>query len=274
MKYTFIGLFILFFGSVFGQDAKFAIEGTYQGFNIYVQNPVGPCGPLDTCSCTTKVLVNGTEAKDINFSYAYEINLSIYGFKIGDSVTIDIFHVKDCQPKVLSAHHGRRNLLEFSEVKIDSIGILHWQTKNELVKVPYTIQVFRWNKWVTMGEVDGKGSADGNVASYQNTYEFKLVSHAGENKIRIKQDTNMSSVIVWNSNQPEVNCNIDFPAKKIVFSSETSYEIYDSSGNIVKRGRGKEIDYKTLKYGDYFLNYDNKSQKIKFVKPKKSKASK
>jgi hypothetical protein len=272
-----ISLLIVFLVAVFtsfSQEAKLTIEGTYQGYNVYVQNPFPPCGPLDTCPCVYKVLVNGNETKDDIIAPAFEIDLSLYGFKIGDGVTIDIFHAESCKPKVLSMYHGRKNVLEISPLSIDANDVLHWTTNNEIVKLPFTIQVFRWNKWVAMGEVDGKGSAGGDLGSYENTYDHKLLPHSGENKIRVIQDVNMSNVITWNSGLPEVNCNVDFPAKKIVFNCETSYELYDNSGNLVKKGRGKEIDYRILKHGDYFLNYDNKSQKIKFVKPKSSRAGK
>jgi hypothetical protein len=258
----------------FGQDPKLTIEGTYKGYNVYIQNPFPPCGPVDTCPCVYKVLVNGIQTKDDIMAPAFQIDLSHYNFKIGDSLIIEIFHTKNCQPKVLSTYHGRKNVLEISSLTIDANSVLHWTTKNELVRMPFTVQVFRWNKWVTMGEVDGKGGPDGNVASYENTYEFKLLQHSGENKIRIKQDSNISTIIVWNSSIPEVTYNIDQLTKEIIFSAETAYEIYDEWGNLLIKGCDKEVDCKDLKYGIYFLNYDNKTEKIKFVKPEKTRKGK
>ena len=45
--------------------------------------------------------------------------------------------------------------------------------------------------------------------------------------------------------------------KEITFTQKTKYEIFDSFGNIVKKGFGDKIDCVTLKKGLYYLNYDN-----------------
>ena len=41
------------------------------------------------------------------------------------------------------------------------------------------------------------------------------------------------------------------------FSNETLYEIYDTYGNLVKKGFGKAIDIVNLKKGLYYVNYDS-----------------
>jgi hypothetical protein len=40
------------------------------------------------------------------------------------------------------------------------------------------------------------------------------------------------------------------------------YEIYDSYGNIVKKGTTKRVEVGNLQKGIYYLNYDNKSDKF------------
>jgi len=50
----------------------------------------------------------------------------------------------------------------------------------------------------------------------------------------------------------------------IDFTSETMFEIYDSYGNIVKKGFASKVDASNLSKGIYYLNYDNKTDK--FVK--------
>jgi hypothetical protein len=44
---------------------------------------------------------------------------------------------------------------------------------------------------------------------------------------------------------------------EIIFTAETLYEIYDSYGNIVKKGFGKTVDVSNLPKGIYYINYDN-----------------
>lgn len=43
--------------------------------------------------------------------------------------------------------------------------------------------------------------------------------------------------------------------KKVFESFESHYELFDSKGNLVKKGDGKYIDCKELENGLYYLNY-------------------
>ena len=256
----------------FAQDAKLEISGTYQGQNLYFQNPFNNSG---TGFCTTKVLVNNQVTNDSIHSSAYEVDLGVYGFKIGDTVNIQIFHKPDCAPKLLSNYHITRNRIEFSDLSIDQDGVFHWKAKNEIAKLPYIIEVFKWNHWVKLGEVEGKGSQVSGVGStIVHEYQFKVLPHSGENKIRVKQELNVSNAITWNSGLEEVNIFEITAEKKIKFTSVTAYEIFDEYGNICKRDRSMNIDCSSLDFGAYYLHYDNKEQKIKFEKPKKVKSPK
>ena len=250
-----------------GQEAKIELSGNYQGKNLYIQNPFSGTG-VDFC--VTKVLVNGKETADDIKSSAFEINLKKLDFKPGDSVFIQIFHKKDCKPKVMQEYGKPKSTFEATLIKIDSSGNLIWKTKNENGKMPFIIEQFRWNKWVKIGEVDGKGGED------ENEYSFKITAaHSGENQFRIKQVDYSSQpnytkpikglmcipevTIVPRCLPPEERC--------IEFTSETMYELYDTYGNIIKKGIGKTIDCSSLKKGVYSLNYDNKT--TEFSVPKK-----
>ena len=46
------------------------------------------------------------------------------------------------------------------------------------------------------------------------------------------------------------------------FTSETLYEIYDTYGNLVKKGFGKNIGVTNLKKGLYYINYDSKTGEV------------
>lgn len=74
------------------------LEGTYQGENIYVQNPYS-----EGAFCVTKILVNNVEAMDsahLQVS-AIEIKLDSLIQRNGDTVIIEISHRNNCYPKVL-----------------------------------------------------------------------------------------------------------------------------------------------------------------------------
>ena len=42
----------------------------------------------------------------------------------------------------------------------------------------------------------------------------------------------------------------------------TKYEIYDAYGNILKKGLNSEVDLSNLTKGIYYVNFDNKNEKI------------
>jgi hypothetical protein len=76
------------------------LEGSYQGKNLYIQNPASDKNGF----CTTKVIINDSIALDDSIinSSAFEINLEKLDFKHGDPVKIEIHHDPNCSPKVLN----------------------------------------------------------------------------------------------------------------------------------------------------------------------------
>ena len=60
-------------------------------------------------------------------------------------------------------------------------GKLTWKTSGENGRLPFVIEQYRWNKWVGVGEVQGKGTEG------SNTHEFLISPHSGENTIRVAQ---------------------------------------------------------------------------------------
>jgi hypothetical protein len=228
------------------------LEGHYKGENMYIQNPISSTG---TGFCTRKVLVNDKEVPFTNAS-AYVIPLDSLGLGIGEKLKIEIHHAGDCKPKVISTHHGHPKCsFEIISMSIDSPGRLKWTTKNELSKMPYTIEQFRWHKWVKVGEVEGKGDME------YNEYTYDVPLHSGKNRVRVKQGSFTTLCI---SKPVEIVSDVKNriviidPFNIIEFSSETMYEVYDASGNIIKKGYGKSIDCSGLRRKQkYYLNYEN-----------------
>lgn len=262
MKKTILGLITVIFSvssAVFG--GTIILEGNYQGKNIYVQNPFSGTG---VGFCTYEVRVNGNVTTDEINSSAFEIDLTIHQLNIGDKVNITIKHKDDCKPKVLNPEVLKpKSTFEVVAMDIDKDGVMKWSTKGESGKLAYIVEQFRWNKWIKVGEAEGIGTPG------QNDYSFKISSHTGENQFRVKQidytgKPRYSKSAKYVSTAPEITFSPIKVSKDIIFTGETMFEIYDSYGNIVKKGFADKVDVSNLKKGIYYLNYDNKTDK--FVK--------
>ena len=249
--------------SISAKRACVILQGSYKGENVYIQNPHVGNG---LGFCVTDVFVNRTRIDTTNYpkfemySSAFEIDLKSMGFKLGDTLYIQIYHKPDCLPKVLNPciDCGIRNKVEITKVKATSDGTLKWIANNENGKRTFVIEIFRWNKWVKVGEVDGIGVAG------ENSYEAKIIPHSGENLIRVKQidylsQPRISATAKFISNMKYLTYSAKIVEGKLNLSGETMYEVYDRGGNIVKRGFGESIDCKKLAPGHYFLNFDNSS---------------
>lgn len=246
----------LFFHSFAG---TIILEGNYQGKNLYVQNPFAGSG---VGFCTYEVRVNGDVTTDEINSSAFEIDFTPFQLEIGAKVEVAIKHKDDCRPKVLNPEVLKpKSTFEVIELNITKDAIFKWKTKNETGKLPFTIEQFRWNKWIKVGEVEGKGT------SGENDYTFKITPHSGENQFRVKQvdytgRPRYSKSARHISPMPEITFSPIKVKDDIMFTSETMFEIYDSYGNIVKKGFADKVDVSNLKKSIYYLNFDNKTDKF------------
>ena len=161
------------------------LEGNYHGKNLYVQNPFASEG---VGFCTFEVKVNGQVTTDEINSSAFEIDLSFFQLQLGAPVEIRISHKDDCKPRVVNSEVLKpMSTFEVASIGISKQGMLAMTTINETGKLPYTIEQFRWNKWVEVGEFEGKGDPEKNV------YEVQLTTiHNGQNRFRVKQKDHRS----------------------------------------------------------------------------------
>ena len=232
------------------------LEGNYHGKNLYVQNPFASEG---VGFCTFEVKVNGQVTTDEINSSAFEIDLSFFQLELGSSIEIRISHKDDCKPKVVNPEVLKpMSTFEVASLGISKEGLLEMTTTNETGKLPYVIEQFRWNKWVEVGEFEGKGSPE------KNNYEVQLTTvHSGQNRFRVKQKDHRSKPrysfeTKLNSPLPEVTFQPGDGKKAsdaINFSASTLYEIYNAYGNIVAKGVSKRVDVTGLEKGVYYLNY-------------------
>ncbi|MBI1836989.1 MAG: hypothetical protein HYR91_06960 [Flavobacteriia bacterium] len=257
MKIFLISLIFSLTGAVaFG---SLSIEGSYQRKNLYVQNPMDNDG---FGYCATKVTVNGDILPGGTSMGAFEIDFSIFNIEIGEPVFIVIEHNEGCKPKILNPEVLLpRSTFKISSIEVNQSGLLIWKTTEEHGKLPFIIEQFRWNKWVVVGEVHGKGTPS------LNTYEFQVSPHSGENMIRVIQidhsgTKKTSSNVKFVSTLPAVTKSPVKVKNEINFSSngkpvETRYEIHDAYGSIVKKGVGTSVNCENLVNGLYYISYDN-----------------
>lgn len=230
------------------------MEGKYQQKNVYVINSVAEAG---VGFCVYEVKVNGEVSSDETNSHAFEIDLSIYGFKLGDDVNITIKYKDGCEPRILNPGALEpQPTFETTNIEISQNGLLSWETTNEQGSIPFLIQQFKWNKWVTVGEVQGKGT------STTNGYTFQTTPVSGENKFRVVQKSydaklKKSPSVQYTSGMAPVTFSYDKKQKAVLFSQETNYELYNVYGQIIKRGFGSKVNMSNLPKNDYYISYDS-----------------
>jgi hypothetical protein len=244
--------------------ANLSIEGRYQGKNLYVQNPIDDEG---FGYCAIKVVVNGDIMPGAVSVGAFEINFSLFNIELGEPVFIVIEHSDGCQPKILNPEVLLpRSTYNVVKIAVSNASTLTFTTKGEQGELPFFIEQYKWSKWCIVGEVSGKGNGK------QNSYDFTLAPHSGENTVRIVQIDHSgtkrpSKQVKFNSSSPVVK---KTPAKvrheiKFIASGdpiETRYEIYDAYGNLVKKGGGNSVDCSNLLRGVYYINFDNVTEKF------------
>ena len=232
------------------------LEGNYQGKNLFIQNPFTDAG---VGFCVYEVTVNEKIATDEINSSAFEVDLGNYGLKLGDKVVVKVKHKDGCTPLVLNPEVLKpKSTFDIVKQEVTASGTYQWTTTNETGELPFYVEQKRWNKWVKVGEVMGKGSPG------EHSYEFQVTPHSGENTYRVRQvdlskKSRFSESVKFTSSSPLITWTPPKPKDEIIFSGNTLYEVYDQYGNVVKRGFANRIDVSALKRGLYYLNYDNKT---------------
>jgi len=249
-----VAISIFMFVGLFGQQAPLVIEGAYNGKNIFVKNPYRS---EKVGFCVSKVTVNGEVTTDEINSASFEIDLSIHQLLLGDKVEIKIYHDAGCTPKVINPQVLEpKSTYVIEDINVSDDKTLSWTTVKETGKLTFVIEQYKWNGWVKVGEVEGVGSPTAQQ------YKFKVETHSGENKFRVYQidytnKKRVSREVIYNSNAPKVTFYPVKVRKDIVFSASTIFEVYDTYGNIVKKGAGDVLDCSSFKKGFYYLKFDN-----------------
>jgi hypothetical protein len=240
------------------------LEGKYQSKNVYVQNSFADNG---VGFCVYEVYVNEQRTTDEVGSSAFEIDLRPYNFNPGDPITIKIFHKEGCSPRVLNPDALKpRPSFATKTINISNTGLITWTTTGEAGSLPYVVEQYRWNKWVYVGEVQGKGTPG------ENTYSFQVDAHSGENKFRVKQvgfgkEVKFTPEVKYTpADKAKVTFTLSKDTKSVALSGESLYEMYDGYGNVVLKGKGSSIDISDFDKGTYYLCFDNEVVPITITK--------
>ncbi len=259
-KAFYIIILILIGQSYIFANEELRLSGIYQGENIYVINPFGETG---AGFCIYEIIVNGEISTDEINSNAFEIDLSMYGFDIGNKIEIIIKYKDNCQPKILNPEVlNPKSTFKIISINVTKNGTLSWTTTNESGELPFIIEQYKWNKWSQIATIQGKGTNN------LNKYSCKINFNTGQNKFRIRQkdDTNKSryspEVTYKNLSAPITFTpgNTQKTSDYITFSAITNYEIFDYYGKLELKGRKDKVSVRSLKKGTYFINYDNKTE--------------
>lgn len=255
---NFISALVFVLLSVSGFAEVIVLSGVYQGKDVYVKNPVTSSG---VGYCIFEVLVNNNTTSDEVNSPAFAIDLSAWGFKIGDPVEIILRCKEKCDVKIINPEVIYPNsTFEITNITLSSTGALKWETKSETTPIPYIIEQFKWNRWIKVGEVMGLGKAD------KNSYTFQATLTSGTNVFRVLQvdhkGQRTSQEVRCESPSAAITIKSMKVSNTLEFSDETDFEIYSEYGTLVKSGRAKVVDMSKFFKGNYYVSFDNKGGQI------------
>jgi len=257
-KTLFFIAFVLISLSGFAQFDTLYQEGKYYNTNIFVYNP-----DIDTDYSVQEIIVNDDTIHDDLATNGIEIDLSSLELKEEDPVELKIVYIAGNEPSIVNpeALNGHQKF-RFSRPKIYK-GKLQWRISGSPSDYPIVIEEYRWNEWRVVGEVDPLDTVKNNL------YQYDINMHSGTNIIRL-QTTNIQGQKVVSKELhfvpprvPKVTIESTKVKEDITLSSETDYELYDINGKLIKRGTERYIDVRDLPKGEYWLNYDNSTVKIK-----------
>ncbi|MES2733998.1 MAG: hypothetical protein V4714_19780 [Bacteroidota bacterium] len=236
--------------------AELSLSGFYQGRNLFVQNPLA----LDKKAfCTDEVYVNDQKVMSNIRSSAYEIDLS--SFTIDDAIKIRITYKDDCSPKILNPQVLRSGAtFQFISFSVTREAV-NWTTSGEQPNSLFFVEQYMSNNWLAVKTVYSKGTGKSGVYSVAPSHL------SGINRYRIKAQDNDGKIfytreVNFNSVQETVTFYPKSVTDKITLSHDVPYEVLNSSGKIIRKGKGKEILLKGIKTGVYYLNIDSRTEKF------------
>jgi hypothetical protein len=144
---------------------------------------------------------------------------------------------------------------EIESFNISKDGMVSWTSINEQGSLPFIVEQFIFDQWIAVGKVNGVGTPT------SNSYSVVVTFHSGENKFRLRQlgenkiNKYSKSNSYFSKKEPVTYV---LKNKKITFSKDTYFIVYNSYGVIINQGLSSLVDISEYKKGSYSLVYDNK----------------
>jgi hypothetical protein len=232
-------------------------KGKYFNTNLFIYNP-----DTDKGYSIMEITVNNDTIQDDLATNGIEVDLSQLDLKEEDPVNIKIIYKKGYEPSIVNPEALKGDLkFRFSRPKIYK-GKLQWRINGNPSDYPIVIEEYRWNEWRIVGEVDPLDTVKNNL------YQYDLNLHSGTNLIRLKTTDLQGQQVIskelrFMSRVGKVTLESTKIKDDITFSAETDYELYDLNGHLIKKGTERYVDVRDLPKGEYWLNYDNETVKIK-----------
>lgn len=267
MKKILFSLLLTVFSAATVFGAELTIEGYFQGENIYVLNPFSNDGEG---YCVTEITVNGQISEDQLNSSSFEIDLMDYDLKKGDPVNVVITHTDGCKPQILNIDALKpQSTFTITSINININGVLNWSTIEEQGKLPYTIEQYRWDKWVPVAQVMGQGLSSRNDYSFDLNEASVYKPHSGVNRYRLKQvdyrgKSRYSLETSYNPNiEPVEVTSGGSTSGEVTFSKATSFEVISKAGRTMRTGFAEKVDIGDFEDGKYYINFDVSTEKVK-----------
>lgn len=247
-------IFIAF--SVPAFSGEILLSGVYQGKDLYINNPFSE---EDGLFCIKRIYLNNEMI--LSEPRASVCRISLAHLQIGQPVHMRIEYRETCMPVFINPQVIRdKKDLGFGEIKIDDSGI-EWKMTGMDEKTLFFIEKKDSRQWNIIH------SFEEEIPDENSYFRVDLQHGSGMNEYRIKAVTTggksfFSGIVRYES---AGNVLTFYPRRvsgKITLMQENDFEILDIRGNVLLRGRNKEISVENLDPGIYYLVIDEKIEKF------------
>ncbi len=239
------------------------LHGINSGKDLFVRNPFNP---TTNSFCIQSVWVNGT--KFVDQPQASAVNISFKRIPLGQKIEIRIIYNDDCTPVVVNPQvltfATRFNFVN----SFATNNSVEWITEGEVIAGNFKVEQETFNvDMSTSWEVVATVSAKGELG--RNQYSIEPKHAGGENKYRIiysplEGAEVFSEEIAYTSTTDPIYIFPDVVTTNLNFSQSCEYVIRDSYDRIITSGFGESVYLQDLKPGEYFVKFQNKTER--FVK--------
>lgn len=235
---------------------EFTISGTYEGKDVFVQNPFDK---ITKTFCTTGVFVNDIRVFDNPTISAFKIDLS--HFSSGEKITIRIEYKDGCMPTIVNPNALKLSHdFQFMSTQVDHNSV-SWSVMGEKGGKYYIKHKSKDLDWEVIDTVLVKES--NGISNYSRNPNHKI----GENAyqiIYINTSANevQSKEVLFTASENYITFYPQVASTSLILSDTCDYEIEDYFGKRIKKGTGIEIPLTSMKPGKYYLIIQNRREQF------------